>query len=70
MTDTAKSKFVDAMCQEYIRGYKDGWLKSHKETSRSWMLLIDIAVGQKVISNEQADSLLTIEKLMRDEGDM
>jgi len=70
MTDTAKDKFNYFMDKEYIKGHKDGWLMAHKETTRSWWSLIDKAVAQKVISNEQADSLLTIEILMRDEGDM
>jgi len=58
------------MNKEYIRGHRDGWLSAHKETTRSWWALIDRAVETKVISDEDADKLLEIEILMRDEGDM
>jgi hypothetical protein len=70
MIQTAKEKLLDSMCQEYIRGYKDGWYKSHKETSCSYAALLDKAVEHKVITNEQADGLCKLTQLMRDEGDM
>jgi hypothetical protein len=58
------------MDKEYIRGHRDGWLISHKKTTRDWHDLIEKAVETKVISNEDADKLLAIEILMREQGDM
>ena len=58
------------MDKEYIRGHSEGWTMGHRSATRSWRELIEKAVELKMIDSESADSLLKIEILMRDEGDM
>ena len=58
------------MDKEFIRGHSEGWTLGHRSATRSWRELLERAIDMKIISDQDADKLLEIEILMREEGDM